>query len=333
MNRNALKIFFLCTMAAAAFIVFIVSINAGYSHLPLADIFKGLLGNGESSTRLIIQQIRLPRILVSLLCGAGLGLSGCILQSVTGNPLADPGILGINNGAAVAIMVFLVYFPDFHTNSTLFMPIFAFIGALVVALLLYLFAFRSGRLNPSYFLLGGIAAAAGLYAIMLITATGLENSNFQMVSRWMVGTFWGTSWKHVFSLLIYLGIMIPVTLAQARHLDVLVLGDSAATGLGLGVERKRRLLLFLSVGLAAACIAVCGGLSFIGLVAPHIARRVLGGQHQFLLPGSALIGMTICMTADSIGRGMFQPTELPAGVIVSILAAPYFLYLLHRQHR
>ena len=109
MNRNALKIFFLCTMVAAAFIVFIVSINAGYSHLPLADIFKGLLGNGESSTRLIIQQIRLPRILVSLLCGAGLGLSGCILQSVTGNPLADPGILGINNGAAVAVMVFLVW--------------------------------------------------------------------------------------------------------------------------------------------------------------------------------------------------------------------------------
>ena len=184
MNRNALKIFFLCTMAVAAFIVFIVSINAGYSHLPLADIFKGLLGNGESSTGLIIQQIRIPRILVSLLCGAELGLSGCILQSVTGNPLADPGILGINNGAAVAVMVFLVYFPDFHTNSTLFMPIFA------VALLLYLFAFRSGRLNSRYFLLGGIAAAAGLYAIMLIMATGLENSNFQMVSRWMAGTFW-----------------------------------------------------------------------------------------------------------------------------------------------
>mgnify|MGYP000985604188 CR=1 FL=1 len=329
MNRNALKMFFLCTMAAAAFIVFIVSINAGYSHLSLADIFKGLLGNGESSTRLIIQQIRLPRILVSLLCG----LSGCILQSVTGNPLADPGILGINNGAAVAVMVFLVYFPDFHTNSTLFMPIFAFVGALVVALLLYLFAFRSGRLNSGYFLLGGIAAAAGLYAIMLIMATGLENSNFQMVSRWMVGTFWGTSWKHVLSLLIYLGIMVPFTLAQTRHLDVLVLGDSVATGLGLGVERKRRLLLFLSVGLAAACIAVCGGLSFIGLVAPHIARRVLGAQHQFLLLGSALIGMTICMTADSIGRGIFQPTELPAGVIVSILATPYFLYLLRRQYR
>ena len=145
-----------------------------------------------------------------------------------------------------------------------------------------------------------------------------------MLSRWLVGSVYGTNWRHVFTLLPYLFILIPIALSRAGNMDVLVLGDELATGLGLKVERERRLLLFLAVALSAACIAVCGGLYFVGLVSPHIAKRIFSAKHHFILPASALIGMLICVMADSVGRAITQSVELPVGIIVSVISAPYF---------
>lgn len=331
MKRICKKQLIFSVLLIFVFASIILSLNAGYSKLQFWKIIQSLFGVGDSETYLIIHKLRLPRILSGLLCGAGLGLSGCIFQSVTRNPLADPGILGINAGAGIAVLIFMVFFPQLQVDSMIFMPLFAFVGGMLVALFFYAFAFRNGRLSNTCFLLGGIGAAAGIQATMLIMSTGLENSNFQMLSRWLVGSVYGTNWRHVFTLLPYLFILIPIALSRAGNMDVLVLGDELATGLGLKVERERRLLLFLAVALSAACIAVCGGLYFVGLVSPHIAKRIFSAKHHFILPASALIGMLICVMADSVGRAITQSVELPVGIIVSVISAPYFLYLLRKQ--
>ena len=331
MKKNSKAIIALCILLVTVFVSMVLSLNAGYSNLPFTKIIQSLFGAVDQETNLIIHKLRLPRILAALLCGGGLGLSGCVLQSVTRNPLADPGILGINAGAGIAVLVFMVFFPQLHIASKTFMPIFAFIGGMLVVFFLYTFAFRNGRLSNTYFLLGGIGAAAGIQSAMLIISTGVENSNFQMLSRWLAGSVWGTNWNHVLTILPYLLILIPITVSRAKNLDVLILGEEPAAGLGLKVEYERRLLLFLAVGLAAACIAVCGGLSFVGLVSPHIAKRIFGVKHRFLLTGSVLFGMLLCVLSDAVGRIIIQPLELPVGIIVSIISAPYFLYLLRKQ--
>lgn len=331
MRKDFQKSIVLGVLLCVAFVSIVLSLNVGYSRLPFSQIIPSLFGSGDPAVGIIIRKLRLPRILAGLLCGAGLGLSGCIFQSVTRNPLADPGILGINAGAGMAVLVFLVFFPQLHGNSMIFMPLFAFVGGMLVFLFLYAFAFRRGRLSNTYFLLGGIGAAAGIYSAMLIISTGLENSNFQMLSRWLAGSIWGTNWSHVGILLPYLLVLTPIVLSRGKNVDVLALGDEIAVGLGLKAERERRLLLLLAVGLSAACIAVCGGLSFVGLISPHIAKRIIGPKHCFALPASAFIGMLVCIFSDAVGRVVIRPMELPIGVIVSVISAPYFLYLLRKQ--
>lgn len=309
----------------------ILMLNAGYSKIGYFDILKALFLKSDAGYNMIVWDIRMPRIIIGLLCGAGLGVSGCILQSVTGNALADPSILGINSGAGIAILIFIVFFPELHIAGMIFMPVFAFAGGMSVALFLYIFAYRNGRLSSNYFLLGGIAASAGGTAIMLVMSTGLQGSNFQMVSRWLVGSVWGTNWYHVQSLAPYLIVLIIFVLMRSRKMDVLMLGDETATGLGVKVEREHRILLLTAVGLSAACISVCGGVGFVGLVSPHIAKRILGTRHWTLVPGSMLIGMFIFMLSDAIGRSFLSTIEIPVGIIIAIIAAPYFLFLLRRK--
>jgi iron complex transport system permease protein len=278
----------------------------------------------------VLQQIRLPRIVLAILCGMGLALSGCILQTVTGNPLADPGILGVNAGAGFMVMLFLSLFPALHVSTMVFQPLFAMAGGLLVGLLLYGFSQRNGRLRPDYLLLGGIALSAGFSALMLVMATDMENSSYQLVARWLSGNIWGTSWHQVTALTPYLLLLIPLVASRTGILDLLLLGEDAALALGVRVERERRLLLVAAVALAAVCVSVSGGIGFIGLVAPHIAKRLVGARHGALLPVSLLTGGLLLLVADTAGRSLFQPIEVPVGIVVAVLAAPYFLYLLRK---
>lgn len=159
----------------------------------------------------------------------------------------------------------------------------------------------------------------------------MENSSYQLVARWLAGNIWGTSWYQVKALLPYLLILIPLLLAKADIFDLLLLGEEASLALGVRVERERRILLVVAVALAASCISVSGGIGFIGLVAPHIARKFAGGRHHVLLPVSMLLGGLLLLFADTIGRSLFGVIEIPVGIVISVLAAPYFLILLRRQ--
>ena len=315
----------------AVLMAILISVNSGYSNIPYSNVTASLLHPGAPVASVTLLQIRLPRIFLAVLCGMGLALSGCVLQSVTENPLADPGVLGINAGAGFTVMLFMTFFPALHIRTMVYQPLFAMAGGLVAAGILYRFSKRNGKIIPSYLLLGGIGISAGFSSLMLIMAADMENSSYQLAARWLAGNIWGTSWYQVKALLPYLLLLIPQLLRKAGILDLLLLGEEASLALGVRVDRERRTLLVVAVALAASCISVSGGIGFIGLVAPHMARKFIGGRHYVLLPVSMLLGGLLLLIADTIGRSLFGIIELPAGIVISVLAAPYFLILLRRQ--
>lgn len=331
MTKERRRRFFLRALFPLLIGAAFLSLNCGYARLSYGQVFDSLLHPASADASVILLQIRLPRILLAVLCGMGLALSGCVLQAVTENPLADPGVLGINAGAGFAVMLFLTLFPALHIQTMLYQPLFAMAGGLLTAALLMGFAKRNGRLRPSYLLLGGIGISAGFSALMLMMASDMENSSYQLVARWLAGNIWGTGWYQVQALLPYLLVLIPLLLTRARALDLLLLGEESAAALGVSVERERRAALIAAVALAAACVSVSGGIGFVGLVAPHMARRFVGGRHRALLPAAMLMGALLLLLADTLGRTLFQPVEIPVGIVVSVLAAPYFLWLLGRQ--
>jgi iron complex transport system permease protein len=309
----------------------LIALQCGYARIPYPELVKSFIHTGASDYSLVLLQIRLPRIVLSVFCGMGLALSGCTLQAVTENPLADSGILGINAGAGFMVMIFQAFFPSLHLYSRLYLPVFALAGGLLAAAFLYGFARRDGRVKTGYLLLGGIGAQAGFSALMLVIGADMENNSYQSAARWMAGNIWGTSWRQVYTLFPYLLVLIPLLFTRAKNIDILALGEETARALGITVEKERRRLLFIAVSLAASCISVSGGIGFVGLVAPHIARKLAGACHTYLLAASMLTGGLLLLAADTAGRSLFQPIEIPAGIVISVLAAPYFLYLLRGE--
>ncbi|WP_438799894.1 FecCD family ABC transporter permease [Alkalicoccobacillus porphyridii] len=312
-------------------VMFFVSLNLGLIRIAPMDVLRTLTGSGEERDALVLFQFRLPRMVIALLVGAGLAVSGAILQGVSQNGLADPGILGINAGAGLAVVLFIYFFQGSLTGlgtlSIFIMPFFALVGAGTAALLIYTLAWKKG-ITPVRLILVGIGVNAAFGAALIIFQLKMNPRDFMQATIWIAGSIWGTNWKFVLAALPWIVILLPLALYKARFLNVLNLGDQVATNLGTRVERERRILLFISVALAGACVSVAGGIAFLGLVAPHIARRLVGPKHQVLIPASALIGSLILLVADILGRNLLQPSEIPVGIVVAVLGAPYFIYLL-----
>lgn len=313
-------------------IAFIISMNTGFIRLSPIEVVQTLFGAGTEKQHLILFDFRLPRIVISVLVGAGLAVSGCIMQGISRNALADPGILGINAGAGLAVMLFISFFPTTTAAPVYLLPVLALIGAGLTATLIYILAYKKGEgLSPTRLLLTGIAVAAGISAAMIVLTLRLSPENYQFVATWLAGSIWGSNWKFVLALLPWILVLLPFVFYKARVLNVLNLGEQMAIGLGTDIERERLALLAAAVGLAGACVAVSGGIGFVGLIGPHLARRLVGSKHEFLLPASALTGALLLIVADTIGRWILQPSEIPTGIVVAIIGAPYFLYLLARS--
>ncbi|BBI32961.1 FecCD family ABC transporter permease [Cohnella abietis] len=310
-------------------IVFIISMNTGYIRLSPKILVQTLFGMGTEKQSLILFEFRLPRIVISLLIGAGLAISGCVMQGISRNALADPGILGINAGAGLMVMLFISFYPSTAAAPVYLLPVLALVGAGLTATLIYTLAYkRHHGISPTRLLLTGIAVAAGISAATIVLTLRLSPDKYQFVATWMAGSIWGTSWKFVLALLPWILILVPFVILKARALNVLSLGDHLAKGLGASVEKERLILLAAAVGLAASCVAVSGGIGFVGLIGPHLGRRLVGPKHQMLLPVSALTGALLVITADTLGRWILQPSEIPTGIVVAVIGAPYFLYLL-----
>lgn len=309
----------------------VLSVGYGEYFVAPLDVGRTLLGldTGNPDHILIVRTLRLPRVLVAFGVGMALALSGAILQGLTRNPLAAPDIIGINAGAGLVTVAAIVTLPGL---PLFFLPFGAFSGALVAALLIYGLAWKGGSSTLRLILVGvGITAIASALTTTLITFGEINSVSQALI--WLTGSVYGRSWEHFWPLLPWLLIFIPGALVLARQLNVLNLGDPVARGLGTEVERQRSLLLLVSVALAAAAVATAGTIGFVGLMAPHLARQLVGPAHEGLLPTAALTGGAMVVLADLLGRSLFAPTELPCGVITAIVGAPYFLYLLSRSQK
>jgi iron complex transport system permease protein len=311
---------------------FLVSMNTGFTKLSPADTLRTLLGGGSAKENLILYDFRLPRILVSVLVGAGLALSGCIIQGITKNPLADPGLMGMNAGAGLMVILYILFFGATSFLSVFSLPFLAFFGAGVTALFVYLLAYKKGEgAAPLRLVLTGVSIQAGISSLTTVLVVKLDETQFNFVASWQAGSIWGSNWKFVMTLLPWLVVLIPYVLLKARVLDVMNLGDDTACGLGLAVPKEQRKLLVASTALAASCVAVSGSISFVGLIAPHLARRLVGPRHVILLPVCAITGGVLVSLADTLARIIVQPSEIPTGIMVAVIGAPYFLYLLAKK--
>jgi iron complex transport system permease protein len=312
-------------------LLFIFSLNMGVVRIAPLDVFKTLIGMGSTRDQLVLVDFRLPRMILALLIGAGLAVSGAILQGVSKNDLADPGILGINTGAGFTVILFIYFFQGSMNSISTFgiflMPLFALVGAIVAAFLIYTLAWKKG-IDPVRLILVGIGVNSGFGAAIVIFQLKMNPQDFMQAAVWLSGDIWGANWKFVCILAPLILLLLPIAFYKAHSLNILNLGDQVATGLGMKVEKERRLLLLVAVALAGFSVAAGGGIAFLGLVAPHIAKRIIGPKHQLLLPVTALLGSFLLLLADMIGKNLLAPTQIPVGLVVAIFSAPYFIFLL-----
>ena len=277
----------------------------------------------------ILLLIRLPRVIVAALIGSALGASGAILQGILRNPLADPYILGISSGAALAAALGLL--SGSYLFCTFSIPFTAFIGASFVSLLVGLFGWRRGGILPERLLLAGIGLSFLFYAMLMLLISVSSDAEMRRAVLWIFGDLSLADWSLIpyGFILIISGLFLAIS--KAKALNALMLGDELAHSLGFSVH-KERLLLFVSVALmTAASVSLGGTIGFIGLLIPHIVRFLIGADNSKLIPVSALCGGAFLCIADLIGKSVMHPAEIPSGIITAIIGAPYFLYLLRRR--
>ncbi|MGL5978827.1 MAG: FecCD family ABC transporter permease [Erysipelotrichaceae bacterium] len=310
----------------------LASLHTGSNSLTTQQIIQTLFGQGSNAQTITIFQLRLPRIALALLVGGALALAGSVLQSVTRNDLADTGILGINAGAVFFVVVFLTIangnvYAGISTTSIWAMPVVALIGAVLSGVAVYALSWKRG-LNIQRFLLIGLGMNIGLSAVTTIYQLRFSTQEFNRVMAWSMGSIWGTNWTYVWAILPLLLLAGGYVYFHNRTLDVLSLGDDVATGLGVGVETQRRKLLFAAMVLAGVATSVAGNIAFLGLLSPHIAKKLVGSQHKRVLPIAMLVGMVLLVASDMVARTIIAPMELPVGIIISLLGVPYFIWLL-----
>lgn len=319
------RILILLVLAVLACFGGIISIMKGSVNIPLNEIIAAMTGGSAGMHQQIIMNIRLPRTIVAGLVGVNLALSGAILQAVMKNPLADPHIIGISAGAGIMGIFIMLLFPDL---SWLITPA-AFAGAMGAAILIYILAWKNG-IQPIRIILAGVAVSAflgaGISALMIIYSDRVHSA-----LMWMVGGLSARSWPQVMIIWPYTLAGMIFTLLAARHLNILQLGDELAKGLGLRVERTRLILTAAAALLAASAVSVVGLLGFVGLIVPHAARLMIGSDYRYLLPATIFLGAATVMLSDTFARVAFAPVELPVGIIMAAIGAPFFLFLLRRE--
>lgn len=334
LDLRALIIF--TTLVLLTILVMILSTGMGEMSIHPVDVIQALMGRGEEIHTVVIQTFRLPRIIIGFLVGASLAIAGAVLQGVIRNPLASPDIIGITAGAGAAAVTFFTLFIDPEDNSLTvsihWLPVAAFIGATLIALLIYGLSWNKG-VNPVRLVLVGVGLDAAMYAVITVMMIFGPLVLATQEKIWITGSVYGSSWENVWTLLPWFCFFLPFIMIVARNLNILELGDELATGVGSAVQRQRFILLLMSTALAGGAVAFAGGIGFVGLMAPHMARQLVGSAYGSLLPISGLIGGLIVLVADLVARTAFSPLDVPAGVFTASIGAPYFIYLLFKNRK
>ncbi|MFO3720128.1 FecCD family ABC transporter permease [Staphylococcus felis] len=300
----------------------ILSLGAGAVYISPQDVLSEVL----TGQNFILQEYRLPRMFLGILVGAALSISGAVIQGIIRNPLASPDVIGITKGASLTAVIVIIVFP---TAPLFVLPVASFVGAIIISIILSLLISYKGVKGSQLALIGMAIGAIAMALVQYLLIRNPMEANIALV--WLTGSLFGRSMQHVYTILPWLIIAIPLIIANSRKLDVLHLGEDVATAIGTHVNRTKMTLLLAAVMLAGAAISVVGGLSFLGLIAPHIARSIVGHKHLHIIIMSGLIGGLLMVFADGLARVIAPPIDIPVGVLIAIIGAPYFLYVLRKM--
>lgn len=330
----------LVVLAVVLCLTALFSLTTGASDASLLTLLRGFAGGEGAETfqrdHLIIMEIRLPRIILGMLIGAGLAVSGAVMQGLFRNPLADPGLVGVASGAslgAVSMIVLggTVLAPVIAVLGIYALPLAAFFGGLATTLLLYRVATRRGRTSVATMLLAGIALGALAGAATGVLVYMADDRQLRDLTFWGLGSLAGATWSKIVAAGAIIAVVLIAAPMLARGLNALALGEAAAGHLGIQVQRIKNVAIVTVAAATGATVAVAGGIGFIGIVVPHMLRLSIGPDHRYLLPASALLGAILLLLADAVSRTIVAPAELPIGIITAMCGAPFFLWILLRQ--
>lgn len=331
----------IAALLALLLLVALVATTIGAAGIPLERLMAALgLGTSDPTVigrdRLILWSIRFPRIVIAGMVGALLAAGGTIMQGLFRNPLAEPGLVGVSAGAALAATTVIVVGDKLLDNSGWklpfeVLPLAAFVGALITTALLYRIATREGRTSIATLLLAGIAIGALAQAVIGFLIFVADDRQLRDITFWSLGSLSGSTWGKVAAIAPFLGALLVAMPLIARGLDLMVLGETEAFYMGLKVEQLKRWCIVLVAAAAGAAVSVSGVIGFVGIVVPHLLRLVLGPGHRILLPASACFGAILLLCADTFARVLVSPAELPIGIVTAAIGAPFFLVLLLKQ--
>ncbi|MGM9517176.1 MAG: FecCD family ABC transporter permease [Acidaminococcus sp.] len=311
--------------------MFYIHLRTGFNHLSDEVLWQVLLGRGTEAQNLTVFDFRMVRSVLAVLIGSGLAMAGSIFQTISRNELASPSLLGVNAGAGLLVMLLIDQKSLDASLGFWEIPVAAVLGGTMAALAIYGLAYKKGRtLSPYTLVLTGISLTAGIHALQMLLVVRLDPQKFHVVNAWIIGSISGNTWAHVWTLLPVVLVLGLLLWSRSQDLNLLSLTDETAIGLGLPLNRARFLYLMVAVVLAACCVAIGGNIGFVGLICPHIARRLAGADFFRLLPLTAILGALLVLSADWVARVIIAPDEMLLGIVVSLIGAPYFLYILVR---
>ncbi len=340
-DRSALArlvILLLCVLLA---LTMLFSLASGASDASAVAVVRGwLFGAADDALsvrdRIIINDVRLPRVVLGALVGASLAVSGAVMQGLFRNPLADPGLIGVSAGAGLAAVLIIVLggtvlAPVTLAMGTFSLPVAAFFGGLAATLVLYKVATRQGRTSVATMLLAGIALAALAGAVTGILVFVADDRQLRDLTFWQLGSLAGATWLKIGAVAPIMVLAMAATPFLARGLNALALGEATATHLGIPVQQLKYIAIVSVAASVGSSVAVSGGIGFVGIVVPHLLRLAMGPDNRYLLPASALLGASLLLLADAVARTIVAPAELPIGIVTAVAGAPFFLWILLRN--
>lgn len=340
-DRSPYAQMLMIVMMTALIITSVFALSSGAADVNVKSTLKYIISFGQTADidayeRIVIETIRLPRVILGILIGASLAVSGAVMQGLFRNPLADPGIVGVASGAGLGAVTFIVLGAGYLAPvAALFgiyhIPIAAFLGGLLTTFLLYRISTRGGRTSVATMLLAGIALGAMTGALTGLLVFKADDQQLRDLTFWQLGSLAGATWMKIFAIAPIILPVLCLSTFLAKGLNAMTLGEATARHMGINVQTFKRITIITVAASTGAAVAVSGGIGFVGIVVPHLLRLWIGPDHKYLLPASALLGAIMLLLADTVARQIVAPAELPIGIITATIGAPFFLWILLRK--